>query len=519
MNKSNRFLLGIFFCSLVVRLILAFQLPSFTHESYFHLRQVEHITETGFPLYQDQLSYGGRELIFLPLFHYIAAFFDLFLPLEFVAKILPNLLLASLVLLAYLIAKELGYSSTGSLFAAGIAGFLPALFATNAFTPQSLFLPLLFLAVYAFLKIQHIEGKEQKDVEKKQKKNGEQKKMQGVLQKKYVYLYLLAFFLASLTSPAAIILLFGFGLYSLISLAESRKLPRKEWEIFIASAFFYLWIQLVFFNDILKREGISFIWQNIPTAILPEYFPQVSVSHAIILVSVIPLVAGIFVVYRSLFSAQEQKTFLPIGLAAAAIIFIFLRFFPIKLGLSFLGILLAILFAQFYDWLFSFLQRTKLSLTLQKITALLFLLLLLTTVYPALSTALHQSIPSAEEVKAFTWLSTHTEKNATVLALVEEGHLLTALAKRKNIMDDQFNLIDDVEQRFIDVNLLYQTKFQTQALHLLEKYNLRYIVFTPHAQQQYQLKRLQYLSPECFHLIYNHDTIKIYERKCTLEKK
>ncbi|MBI2665042.1 hypothetical protein HYX12_00280 [Candidatus Woesearchaeota archaeon] len=82
MKRTNKILLGIFLVTLLTRLTLAFIVPNFTYESYFHLRQVEHIGQTGLPLYQDGLSYGGRELVFLPLFHYLAAFFDLFLPLE-----------------------------------------------------------------------------------------------------------------------------------------------------------------------------------------------------------------------------------------------------------------------------------------------------------------------------------------------------------------------------------------------------------------------------------------------------
>ena len=255
MEKTKQFLWGIFFCVLAVRLILAFTLPTFTYESYFHLRQTEHITATGLPLYHDPLSYGGRELIFLPLFHYLAAFFDLFLPLEFVAKVLPNLLLAGLVLLTYFIARELGYSTHGSLFTAGIAGFLPAIFSTNAFTPYSLFLPLIFFAIYAFLKLQQKGIDEEKSEEQKQKQINIKKNSR--MQKKYVYLYLIAFLLATLTSPATILLLLGFGIYFLISLAENKKLPRDEWEIFIASTFFYLWIQLVFFNEVINYWDIE----------------------------------------------------------------------------------------------------------------------------------------------------------------------------------------------------------------------------------------------------------------------
>ena len=93
-KKVKYWLLAIFIITLTVRLVLAFTSPNLTYESYFHLRQVEQITETGLPQYQDNLSYGGREIIFPPAFHYLAAFFNLFLPLGFVAKLLPNILIA-----------------------------------------------------------------------------------------------------------------------------------------------------------------------------------------------------------------------------------------------------------------------------------------------------------------------------------------------------------------------------------------------------------------------------------------
>ena len=84
--KEKQWLLIIFIVILVTRLILAFSTPNFTYDSYFHLRQVEEIKETGLPNYQDELSYGGRVLRFLPLFHYTMAFLSMMIPLEIIAK-------------------------------------------------------------------------------------------------------------------------------------------------------------------------------------------------------------------------------------------------------------------------------------------------------------------------------------------------------------------------------------------------------------------------------------------------
>ena len=125
---------GIFVGVLLIRLIFAFTVPEFTYESYFHLRQVENILETGLPFYQDPLSYGGRELAFLPFFHYLAALFGLFLPITFVAKILPNLLTALLVPITYLISKKITEHETGSFIAALIPGIPPTLYFTKRFS-------------------------------------------------------------------------------------------------------------------------------------------------------------------------------------------------------------------------------------------------------------------------------------------------------------------------------------------------------------------------------------------------
>ena len=71
MQKKTWYLLAVILVlALTLRLYLAFSTPNFTHASYFHLRQVEEISTTGLPIFEDPLSYSGREYRFLPLFHY-----------------------------------------------------------------------------------------------------------------------------------------------------------------------------------------------------------------------------------------------------------------------------------------------------------------------------------------------------------------------------------------------------------------------------------------------------------------
>lgn len=492
MNKNTKqykyWLLAIFLTTVAIRLILAFTTPNFTYDSYFHLKQVEHITDTGLPLYQDTLSYSGRELRFLPFFHYVIAFFNFLLPLHFIAKVLPNIFLASLTIIVFLISKRITNNNNSSLFSAAIAGFLPVLYTTNDFTPTTLFLPLLFLNIYAFL----------------------HHKEQG-------YLYVFSFILLALTSPATFLLIIGFGIYILLSFAEGKKVKRAEYELIFFSLLFYIWTQFVFFKQTLLNEGIAFIWQNIPSQILQQYFPSVSILQAIFLVSIIPFFAGIITVYNDLFKLKNTKAFLLISFVVSTTILAWFKFIQFKFSLTFFSIILAILFAQFYQNLLQFLKKTKAPHLQQRVMIVTIILLLLTTVYPAVNTALEQETPSDEEILAFQWLKDYTPKTAGALALLEEGHLITYLGERRNLIDSQFSLVDDVNQRLAATNLLYTTPLQTPALDTLDRYGIEYVILTPSAKAKYDISKVSYLNPPCFQLVYKNET-KVYRKKCTVKE-
>ena len=490
-RKYQYWLWGIFLATFIIRIIIAFTVPHFTYESYFHLRQVEQISQTGLPLYNDPLSYGGRQTIFLPFFQYFMAFFDFFLPLEFAAKIIPNLLLASLVLLVYLIAKKITAHEPASLWAALIAGFLPTLFTPNAFTPKVLFLPLLFLNIYAFLNL--------KD-------------------KKYLYVYILTFLLLCLTSGSTALIIIGMGIYLLLRALESKKIEADELELIIFSVFFFIWSQFLFFKSTFLSEGLSFIWKNIPPQIISQYFPEISITQALVLVSIIPFLAGIYVVFRSLFQLKNQPAFFLISLVISTTLLAWLKLLEFQLSLAFFGIILAILFAIFYQESSAYLGQTKLSRVYQWYPFIILVLLAISTIYPAVATAFNQDTPTDSEIEAFRWLDENTPEDAGVLALLEEGHLVTYYAQRRNIMDDRFGSVRNIEQRFQDLNSLFTTSFETQALALLEQYQVQYLVLTPAAQQKYDLAKFRYFTRGCFQREYEQEGTKIYMVKCTLQE-
>src|SRR3989338_1317830 len=447
-NKhSEIILLLLFLITLIVRLTLSFSLDNLTYDSYYHLRQVEHIAQTGLPLYDDPLSYGGRESIFLPLFYYISAFFNLFIDLEILAKILPNLFISLLVPIVYFLTRKITPVETACLFSAGISGFLPIIFKTNSFTPESLVLPLLFLTIYFFLDIKN-----------------------NINNKKSVYLYLILLALTAFTSSSLILLILGFGFYTLLFFVERKTISGAQSELIIISIFFYFWSQLIFFKNILLREGPHFIWQNIPPQIIYNYFPNFSITQALLFLSIIPFLAGIYIIYNLLFKYKDDRYMLLISLGISTIFFSVLRLIQFDLALAFLGIILAILFSQFYVMILEYLKKTKLQLLIKLWPLLLIIFLTATTVYPAVAYALEQQRPTNEEIAAFRWLGQHTTPSSLAAAAFEEGHLITFYGQKKNFIDGQFSQVSDASERFSNLQSLYTTIFQTEALEIINRY-------------------------------------------------
>ena len=65
----------IFVFTLAVRLYYTFQTPYYDIEGYYVIREVDHIQKSVTPMFKDDLSYGGRTLVFPPYYYYILFFF------------------------------------------------------------------------------------------------------------------------------------------------------------------------------------------------------------------------------------------------------------------------------------------------------------------------------------------------------------------------------------------------------------------------------------------------------------
>ena len=144
---------------------------------------------------------------------------------------------------------------------------------------------------------------------------------------------------------------------------------------------------------------------------------------------------------------------------------------------------------------------------------------ILTSVIPSWSLGLENSasLPSDAEVKALEWLRDNSEENATVLGTPLEGDMISFFSRRKNVMDDNYVLIPEIDFRYEEIESAFKTRFETKSLEILDKYSVDYIYLSDRARALYSIDDLAYVEERCFPLVYEEGGIKIYEVRCQVK--
>lgn len=496
MKKSHyAILILIFVITLGTRLYFSFSTPYYSSDNaYFTLRQVEHIQKESTPLYDDNLSFSGRTFIFPPLFGYVLAFLGLIFPLSFTAKFFPNLFASTLVFFTYLIARKISRNSRIALFTAFISGFVPVFFKQtfNSISVYSLVIPLFFLLIYSFMNLKN---------------------------EKWVYCYIITIILLTLVHPSIILFIIGLWFYLFLMKVEGLPIDESELEIVIFSTFFVILSQFIMFKKTFLFHGPLVIWQNIPKEILSNYFAQVSIIRAIYFIGIIPTLCGAYIIYRYIFKEKRKDVYLLFGFISSVALILWLRLIELRVGLMFMGAIMVLLFAHFYKIFVNYVKTTRASNALNIFAVMIFLLFIFTSIIPSFSLAyltIETSITD-QEIKALEWINDNTPPNSVILGTVEEGNLITEIAKRKNVIDSNFLLITDAKQRFKDVEKAYKTFSVSEATTIINSYGIDYIYFSPETAYHYGINEPRYIDNKCFHLVYN-DGVKIYESVCEMEE-
>jgi hypothetical protein len=487
-------LVSMFLLVFAFRLYFAFQTEHFSLEdAYFNYRQVDSIKSGLLPSYADDLSYSGRTHIFPPVFYYLLSAFSFFIGTTLALKVIPNLLAATLVIIVYYIVLQITNNRPVALFSAFSSAFIPVFFAqtVNSASIFCFVLPLIFYLLYCFMRIK---------------------------EKRYLYHFLFFSFVLSLTSAISFLFIFALLIYITLTKLEYKVQSKVELEVVLFVTFLTLWINILIYKDAFLFHSYNVIWQNIPVQVLADYFKDVDIVLSVTGVGLIPLLLGIYSVYRYMFKERNKQTYLLIAFALSVAFLLWFKLITLDIGLMFLGVLLVPLASQTLDAFFRYIEKTKISSYHYLFWIGLVVLFLLSSVAPSVGEAYKEikDSVSPDEVDALLWLERNTDDDAVVLATVKEGDLVAAIAQRRNVADSDFMLIRNSGDIFEDILGIYTAVFKTDAVETLGKYGVDYIYFSPRAKDLFSISKLKFAEEDCFDLVYD-DEVMIYRSKCRIK--
>lgn len=420
----------IFTAALIIRL-----LPALTHDhpigvdSYYHIRIAKEIQKLqSIPLY-DNLSFGGRNHEYPPGTHLTLAILSSVseMPVEVMAEIVPTIVGAFGVVILFLITRKLFGFHAGFL-AASIFAFVPVYIWKTASNSLVTAFDITFLLAAAYF-----------------------------LERKESTHYFVMCMVISVFSPLT-------GLFALcMGLIATDRMKVK-----LCSIIGIILLSIFIYTFYISGSSI-YLTKELPPDIYNAIYENIGITDFLFRLNpfvVLFSVASLILLYK-----QKKLKTVNLYLLWAAFAFLLLigRLLETDRALIYLLIPLAIISGFSIKKYFDFKKTLTLILALFIIAASAFL------GYKSLE-SLEWSAISDDTYNALLWIKQNTPKNLTVLSSLIEGHWVSEIAERRNVMDAQIIGIKDLKQRYEDVKIIYSTENQTLMKGLLAKYNVTYVL-------------------------------------------
>jgi len=482
--KEHYFLILIFILVFAFRLYFVFQSNNFSSdEAYFHLRHVNSILSEGKILFYDELSYGGRFVLYPPLFHMLLAYLTFGNLL--LLKILPALFASLMVFVAYAIAKYITNDTKTALFTSILASFVPLFIieTLNNLSPYSLVMLILFLLFYFLTRIKEIN---------------------------YLWYFILFILLLAFLHAAAFLFLLTILIYLIILNSENIPLEKIKKEVILLSVFIILLIGFIIYKKAFLQYGFGILWQNIPVNIFADEFKNLNVLDILFGVGLLPLIFGLIGLYYG-FKTKRRLVYMISSLILVIFMLLLFRLMPLTVGLMFLGVSLAIISSLAIKNIFDYFEQTKLFNYKRYFIYLFLLLVFVFGIIPTYNISTKVNTIFDQTIDDMQWINKNLALNATVLAPVSEGNLVSAIAKRKNVADSEFLLAPNPFERYEDIKVIYTVGSEAIALNLIKKYDINYIYVSDNLDKIYENHNLNFLDDKnCFKEI----KWRIYEVRC-----
>ncbi len=466
-------------------------------ESYFHIREEEYILKNWKPLIHDKLSYSGHELSFLPGFDYILALLRLFFNDYFLHNIILKFISSLIGLVVFLITYKITKNTIVSLFSSIASLIMPIYFAftTQSVTPTNISFLLLFSFIYSFIQLR----------EKPTKEN--------------TLLFMIILLITALTTQLFLVISISLLFYTLLLRLDGFRKLSVELEASVFSFIIGVFINIIFFKNAIVKNGWRVIIGNLPKQYLFDYL-RIILHQPLLLLNSIGLlivVLGVYSYYRYLFNKEAKKeyqiiyryNYLFFAISTVAIILLLLNVLGLINGLILIGISLSISSGLAYHGILKGIKKTRFDKYIREFNILLFVLLLLSSFITINYTnqVLKNEIPREEVIDVMFFIRENTEKGSVVLAPIKLGNLITCLSKRKDVVDTLFLGVEDVDETLFNVRKVYTTISEVEALKIMNKYKVDYVIFT-------NKEPIYVNDKECFEKLYEKNKVSLYKVKC-----
>lgn len=483
MEKRWLVLLGVFLLVLAARLFFTFQTPYLTSDSaYLHTRIIDNLRD-GTLLFDDPLGFNGRTLIHSPLFDMIIAVFTLFMPISLATKIIPAIFASLLVFPTYLLARILTKDENSSIIAATLAGITPFFFAFtfNHLSSLTLSIPLFFFILYFWTRTP-----------------------------KNITIFLILITAFVFLTPLSLIFIATLAIYFALCAIDRIQLSQANFELGLFTIAFTLWAHFLFYKQALLTHGFFIIWQNIPSALLGQYYSETNILSVLFYLGIFVMFFGTYAVYKYAIKKPQKESTLLVALGIVSVICLWLKLIPFTTALILLGITFTILSSQTMVLFSKYTATTKLKKFSKPIYSLIALILILTTIIPAYTLTKEElaTTITEEDFEALIFVKYNFPEESRIIAPASFGHYISAIANRANIIDTHFLLQPNVNERYNDIERLYKTPLETEAITIFSKYNATHLLvpsYLPNIKFQSQcFKRLDFSNvhiyqknPEC----------------------
>src|SRR3989344_4308998 len=467
MLKKNKWIYFLLFLVVLFSFVFRVYFSNSTYnddEAYFHLRHIKNIVENKEVLHYDPLSFGGRVVIYPPLFHLIMAFLSF--GNLFLLKYLPELFFALSIILFYFVGKELCKRDYVVLFCCLLYSFTPDFLGLtmNVLSVFSLVIPLFLLIVFCLFRLK---------------------------EHRFLYIFLVSSFLFPLLHHSAMLFVVAALIFLLMNISEDLQLERIEIETLFFSILSVIFINLVLYRDLFLEYGLDLLanFGLIEGAFLFDR----GIGSFLFYLGILVLFLGSFGFYIGILKKKHVVVYF-LGAVFLSVLFLFIiNLLSFEDSLIYLILCLCLVSCVGLDSLFNYFENFRWKYTVPFLVLTLCLLFVGLSFYPAVRLVEEIKPVALEKIEDFIWLRDYSNEGDVVLSLIDDGHLISYFSERKNVVDNNLLGAKDAQERLDDIRIIYKGWYFAKAKEYIKGYNIKWI-YMPKDLLVYGISDLSYVS-------------------------